>query len=253
MDYERPYYKNLDYHPLLFYVIFGVRDEELKVSREKHNVDGFPEGLNFVFCNTKDNNEYMQSLLGGKLGEILDREKHNLYEKVKNTYKWAIISGEVQQDDNLNYMRNTIGFVQALLERDAIGVLDLQTFSLYSAEEWTDKFFRQEFNPYNHVTILSSEMEDGSTWLHTRGMRKFGRPDISIEKVEVSETEDAIQVINQMIYYGSLGAFFDKDIKLHTNNEKTYIVNLHFVNDYENPDFNNTYYQIFWPQCKYEN
>lgn len=250
MSYERPYYKDLNCHPLLFYIIFGVKNEELKISREKHHVDSFPDGLDFVFCNRKNNNSYMQSLIGDRLGKILDRERHSLYQMVKNTDKWAIISGEVQQDNNLDYMRNTIGFVQALLERGAIGVLDLQTFSLYSSEEWTNKFFGQEFNPYNHVTILSSEMEGGLIWLHTRGMRKFGRPDIGIEDVGVSEVEDAAQVINQMIYYGSLGAFFDRDIKLHTHNNKTYIVKPHFFNDYENPDFNNVYYHFLWQECK---
>lgn len=252
MGYERPYYKDLGIRPLLFYVIFGVKDEELKVSRHKHHVDGFPDGLDFVFINREKDNSYMHSLLENPLGKILDRENHNLFEKVRNTDKWAVIRGEVQQDDSLDYMRNTIGFVQALLETGAKGVLDLQTFSLHSPEEWTDKFFGREFNPNNHVVILSSEMEDGSVWLHTRGMRKFGRPDIGIERVGTGETEDAIQVIGQMIYYGSLGAFFDKDVKLHTHNKKAYTVKPHFVNDYENGDYNNAYYNVLWGECSCE-
>lgn len=250
MSFERPYYRDLNCHPLLFYIIFGVKDQELKVSGEKHHVDGFPKGLDFVFYNREKNNSYMQSLLGGNIGKMLDREKHDLYKKVENTDNWAVIRGEIQQDENLSYMRNTIGFIQALIENDAIGVLDLQTFTLYSSQEWTNKFFEQEFNPYNHVTILSSEMEDGFMWLHTRGMRKFGRPDIGIEKVAVNEVENAVQVINQMIYYGSLGAFFDKEIKLHTYNGKAYIVKPEFVNDYENTDYNNSYYRFLWQECK---
>lgn len=39
-------------------------------------------------------------------------------------------------------------------------------------------------------------------------MRKFGRPDISMEGVDEDKIDHAVQVINQMIYYGALGVFF---------------------------------------------
>ena len=46
MNYERTYYEDINYHPLMFYVIFGVKEEELVISREQHNLDEVPEGLN---------------------------------------------------------------------------------------------------------------------------------------------------------------------------------------------------------------
>lgn len=39
---NREYYKDIDYKPFLFYVIFGVSAEELQVSRKKHHIDEFP-------------------------------------------------------------------------------------------------------------------------------------------------------------------------------------------------------------------
>ena len=249
MSFERPYYEDLNYHPLLFYVIFGVNGEELSVSRERHHVDEFPDGLNLISYQKPEHQEYMTELIGGALGEILDAGNHTLYEAVQNTEQWVIIRGEVQQDADLHYMRNTIGFVQALVETGAVGVLDLQTFMLYTPEEWTDIIFSNEFDPYAHVTILASAMDDGTFWLHTRGMRKFGRPDISMEGVEEDKVEHAAQVINQMIYYGALGVFFSKPTKLHTNIGPTYVVNPSFVDDFDNPDFNNSYYKIVWKDC----
>lgn len=244
MDYQRPYYKDLHCRPFLFYVVFGVKSGELRVSRERHHVDCFPDGLDLVFCDREKNGAYMQSLLGDSMGMIFARENHDLYERVQGTDQWAVIRGEVQQDSDLKYMQNVIGFIQAFIDDGAIGVLDLQTFSLYASVEWTQKFFEQEFDPYSHVTILASETEGGLMWLHTRGMRKFGRPDISVDSVAADEAGEAVQVVNQMIYYGSMGVFFDREVKLHTQNGKAYIVNPHFVEDYENPDFNNAYYQI---------
>ena len=31
MNYERPYYEDINYHPLMFYVIFGAKEEELVI------------------------------------------------------------------------------------------------------------------------------------------------------------------------------------------------------------------------------
>lgn len=253
MDYERPYYEDLNYHPLLFYVVFGVEDEELSVSRERHHVDEFPEGLDMIFYKKPEHSEYMSSMLGGTLGEILKEDNPALYEAARNSNGWAVIRGEVVQDADLNYMRNVIGFVQALVEKDAVGVLDLQTFKLFSSEEWTENFFTKEFDAYDHVVILASEMEDGSIWLHTRGMRKFGRPDMSLKNVAPEDVNHAAQVINQMIYYGALGIFFSQPTKLHTHTERTYVVNAKFVEDFEDPDFNNSYYEILWEECEWVN
>ena len=253
MDYERPYYEDLNYHPLLFYVVFGVEDEELSVSRERHHVDEFPEGLDMIFYKKPEHSEYMSSMLGGTLGEILKEDNPALYEAARNSNGWAVIRGEVVQDADLNYMRNVIGFVQALVEKDAVGVLDLQTFKLFSSTEWTENFFTKEFDAYDHVVILASEMEDGSIWLHTRGMRKFGRPDMSLKNVAPEDVNHAAQVINQMIYYGALGIFFSQPTKLHTHTERTYVVNTKFVEDFEDPDFNNSYYEILWEECEWVN
>ena len=63
-------------------------------------------------------------------------------------------------------------------------------------------------------------MEDGNIWLHTRGLRKFGRPDISIENVPESEENKVVRIANQMIYYSSLGVLFNKKVKLHLYKDK---------------------------------
>lgn len=252
MDYERPYYEDLNYPPLLYYVIFGVTGEDMSVSRERHHVDAIPEGLDCISYNREEHDEYMSSMLDGVLGEMLDEGNHDLYETVKNTDKWVVLRGEMKQDADLNYMRNVIGMIQATLESGALGVLDLQTFSLFSPQEWTDKIFSQEFDPYKHVVILASVAEDDSLWLHTRGMRKFGRPDISMEHVDQKQIEDAAQVIDQLIYYGVLGAFFSRHTKVHTHNGLSCVVKPQFVDDFDNPDFNNSYFRILWEECELE-
>ena len=250
MSYERPYYEDLNYRPLLFYVIFGVKNEELNVSKERHHVDTFPESLDLIFYNRSEHSEYMSSLIGGSLGEILKEDNPVLYEEIKNADTCAVIQGEVQNDVDLNYMRNAVGFVQALLETGAVGILDLQTFSLLTPQEWTENIFLKEFDPYDHVVILASEMGDGSFWFHTRGMRKFGRPDISMEGVDKDAVDNAVQVVNQMIYYGALGAFFSRPTKFNIHTGLAYIIKPNYIDDMDDPDFNNSYYRVSWHECE---
>lgn len=252
MGYERPYYEDINYRPFLFYVVFGVDDLQLNVSRKQHRVYEFPEGLDCMLYDKATEGGYMNSLIGGALGKTLNMKYPELYQTVLKTDKWAVIRGEVQNDTSLNYMRNTIGFVQALAEKEAVGILDLQTFTLYTPQEWNKNIFELEFNPWSHVVILTSEMEDGSVWLHTRGLRKFGRPDVSMEGVPACDTENAAQVINQMIHYSVLGVFYSRPVKLHTHNRLTYILKPEFVDDIDNPDFNNSYYRLLWVDCETE-
>lgn len=250
MGYERPYYKEPGRRPFLFYIVFGTAQEHVQVSRERHHVDQVPESLELSILKRPENSEYMDALIGGALGNVLDGTDHSLYEAVRGTEKWAVLRGEIREDADLHYMRNAIGLVQALVETGAAGVLDLQTFTLFTPEQWTSTIFEPEFNPYSHVVILASETEERMLWLHTRGMRKFGRPDISIENVPQDESEEAAQITNQMIFYGALGASFPRPVKLHTPQGLSRIIKPQLVDDPDNPDFNNAYYQILWEECQ---
>lgn len=250
MAYERPYYRDLDYHPFLFYVIFNVEDTTLNISRNRHHVEEVPKGLNTVIYNKMEHREYMDSLMGGSLGNLLRENNPMLYDKAVASEKWAVIRGKIENDNTLDYMRDTIGIVQAFVDTGAVAVLDLLTFSLFDPSEWTDHIFMGEFNPYSHVIVLSSNMSDGTEWLHTRGMMKYGRPDIGVTNVSADDREDAMQVINQIIYYGSMGVFLDQATKLHTHTGKTFLVHPNFVNDFDNEDYNNSYYDISWTECE---
>ena len=40
------------------------------------------------------------------------------------------------------------------------------------------------------------------------------------------------------------GAFFDRDTRVHTADGKAYVIRPEFVNDFENEDYNNAYYEV---------
>ena len=52
------------------------------------------------------------------------------------------------------------------------------------------------------------------------------------------------KLINQMIFYGGQGVFFDKDTRLHISADKSFVIHPEFVNDFENEDYNNAFYNV---------
>ena len=243
MSNGRQYYEDIGYKPFLFYVVFGVSGDELEVSRTKHNVDGLPEGLDIISLARPDHSDYIDGLIGGGIGEHLKKADSALYESCKACDKVVIMRGEIADDSTFDYMRNLIGICEAFIDKGAKGILDLQTFTLYSPKEWTDRFFGKDVNAQNHVLIMFSKEDDGY-WIHTRGMAEFGRPDYGISKVPEDKLEDYKQVIDQMVFYGGQGLVFKGSAKLHTFNGKTFRVATEFVNDFDNDDYNNAYYNV---------
>ena len=230
---ERKYYEDIGYKPFLFYVVFGVSANELEISREKHKVDEIPEGLDVIALSRPEHSDYLDGLLGGDIGKVLKNANSDLYETCVKTEKVVILKGEIQKDSTFDYMRNVIGIIQAFIDKGAAGVLDLMTFTLYSTSEWNKRFFAQdEVNAQNHVLIMFSKEENGY-WIHTRGMAEFGRPDIGISNVPEDKLEDYKQVTDQMVFYGGQGLFF-----------KGQALKPEFVNDFENDDYNNAYYNV---------
>ena len=250
MSYERPYYVPTKYRPQLFYYVFGVESTDLTISRQRHQVTEIPRGMEYVIIERDQHQEYMDAALADPLGKLLRERDPALFERVRGTERWALVRGELPEDGDLGYIKNCVGILQAFLDGGAIAVLDLLTFTLYSAEDFTERFFNKPFNGFDHVVILYSETENGELWLHTRGMRKFARPDISIEHVDPEELSWAEGVAKQLIFYGVQGAFFpDKRIKLHISPEEAFIVRPALVDDPDNDDFNNVYYKLLWEDC----
>jgi len=251
-DLERPYYQRTDRHPYLFYAVMGAKAEELHISRSRHHVEEMPEGVALSGLQRPKHSGCMDELLGGTLGKILDERDHDLYEKARAARSWLVVRGEAQKDDTLEYLRSAVGFVQAAVETGAAAVLDLQTLELYSPEAWERKVFSWKFHPFCHVIAMISPEEGGTLWLHTRGMRKFGRPDIGMTGVPQGGLEQAKAAVDQMIFYSAQGALFERPVKLHTAMGGACTVCPELDGDSEDPDFNNDHYSLRWEDCEFE-
>jgi hypothetical protein len=130
------------------------------------------------------------------------------------------------------------------LDHGGIAVLDVQQLKLFDPTTWRGEIFQPQ-PPLlaKHVTILISDEPDGSKWLHTRGMRKFGRPDISWHGVSATNQTGALDMFNRLILLEATGALVpdNQPIKMASLPPG---LTVHHAGNLDDPDFNNVHLEI---------
>src|SRR5690606_18758997 len=118
----------------------------------------------------------------------------------------VVVRAEVSDPSTLDYFRDTVGVVTWLLDAGGVCVSDPQMLWLWPADEWRDEAFGGgELNPDRHTTIMVSPEDGGTSWYHTRGMRKFGRPDLSVRGVGFGHADAVSLLIERLIEFQALG------------------------------------------------
>jgi hypothetical protein len=186
---------------------------------------------------------YIEGFYKDYFGKLLKEKREELYEKVISCNNVIIIKGEFEDSETFNYLKNTIGIIQAFIETEIIAILDIQTLNWFVPNEWSIKYFTPKLpQVFNHVNILCSKESNG-LWLHTRGMRKFGRPDLSIKNVVEDKMELGVEILNRFIETFAYGLTPDetREIKI-KGMEKGVFGKI--LGNYENLDFNNFYFEL---------
>jgi hypothetical protein len=159
----------------------------------------------------------------------------------------VIVMGSVPDPQDLNYLRDTVGVLTAMWDAGAVAIFDMQSFRWFSKARWLSEIFEPAAAvPRQHVSILWSE-ERGRLWIDTRGMRKFGRPDVSVSGVPPGSREAVIDLCNRFIEMMAFGAIVPEgqDVRM-----KTLPTGLqcHHAGSVDDPDFNNVHLEIRWPK-----
>jgi len=209
-DWVRGHYQEGGGNALVAFWVFGDLGSQLAISPEKHRVTAMPEGVGIArltrgtaegdgtFTTFTDPNEV--------IGRVLD-EDPALARRVRSGKSVMRVVGEVEDPDDLLYLRNTIGIVQAMIEAGAVGVVD-SAMHWWSAAQWTNDVFGPDKPSYlTHVSILGSadERNPGAMWLHTRGMRLFGRPDLSVRGLTDATQQPATDLIVRLVNMQAMG------------------------------------------------
>ena len=178
-----------------------LRPAGLEISRGKYRCDGVPDGVDVMSYGPSSNPDVVDSFREGYLWEELMRANPSLAAEVGGQVECLVIQSQSRSGPTLNYFRNVIGLITWLLDCGGVAVYDPQMFKWWNPADWRAQAFEPaSASPRQHVVILFSDDEDLTEWFHTHGMRKFGRPDLSVHRV-TRETfrEPVIDLCNRFI------------------------------------------------------
>ena len=248
-DWSRPHFRPGGGDAFLFYVVYGHVPPNLSISRSKYQCDGVPDGIDLMSYGPSSNPQVVQSFLEGYVWDTFVRKTPEIAAAVTSQTECLILRGSVVDPSDLNYFRNIVGLIMWLVDSGGVVVYDSQMFKWWSGPEWRSQAFEpQSASPRNHVVILVSEDEGGTEWFHTRGMRKFGRPDLSIHRVTSGHRDAVIDLCNRFIEFQAFGGIIGEgeEIKMRTLPAGMTCSHRGHVDD---PDFNNVHVEVAWPSA----
>lgn len=244
-SWTRPYFQNGGHPAFLFYVIYGAFEVDKPLSRSKYRVSGIPSEIGLMRYHEPKHQEVIDSFRDGCLWDCLNHADPDLAAVIAGEKECIVLRAEFPNPENLDYFKDAIGIITWLLDRGGVAVFDAQMFRWWSAEEWRrDVFAPAEPLPSRHVKILLSK-EDGSKgeWVHTRGMRKFGRPDLSVHHVSEDWRDAAIEICNRFIQLQAFGGVIEEGAEIRMNGVPEGLRCFH-RGDLDDPDFNNVHVAI---------
>jgi hypothetical protein len=244
-NWERPNFEPGGGDAVLFYALFGAIKEPLALSRAKYRSNGAPSGTQVGKFARDAADGVFASFFEGPFGALLDQTSPELATALRAARDCMVIKGTVQDPPTLNYLRDVIGTMACIVDAGAIGILDMQALAWWDAKDWRRDVFEAEFDPANHVALLGSEDERG-LWLHTRGLRKFGRPDLSYRGVTEETQAPVVEMFNRLIGLQVRGGRITEGqaIKMDGIPAGT---TCHHTGSEDDPDFNNVHVEISPP------
>ena len=237
----RPYFVAKGAPNLLYYVVYGAFSPpfELPVLREDGpRTQGFEPLV--VAPGTEDFDEWPTVPY---LGEQLAAHPDGIAVEVAKATNAMVLRRQHDDVAELLDLRGALSIVTSAFGWGGCAVVDPLAARWWSRKEWTQTFVdRQEFKPLDHVAVFVS-----GDWVHTRGMIKFGRPDLSIRGVPTGTDRitAAVALVHRFIDFLARGGVFDLTRQIDASGYPSMPVQLHGGPEaYDDPDFNNEWVEI---------
>ena len=239
---ERNHFQPAEGRAFLLFVVYGRFPEQIAISRSKYRCAGLPAG--FDLRKLERSRHGPLPFTDGEYGKvILDTA---LVARVGEATECGLVQGEIANPADLNYLRDVIGLTTYLLDNGGFAVADPQQFELYDAGRWHREIFDSGTpNVSKHVKILFSDDADGR-WYHTRGLRKFGRPDLSVRGVPKECCDAVVDLCNRFIQMQALGHVIPEGQEIRMKSLPVGLRCRH-GGDLDDPEFNNVHVEIRWP------
>jgi hypothetical protein len=251
----RPRYETPGGKPFVFYVVYGEFHSFPRLDPDNYRTLGVHPGLELSRYVREEHSEYLQGFEVGYLWDKLVAQDAALARRVSESSECLILRGELDDRSDLDYLRDSVGLLAYLLDHGGVCVHDPQMFRWWEPEEWRRQLFEPSGPvPRRHVVVLTSTEEtsetesDAGTWFHTRGLRKFGRPDLSVRHVPSHHHEAVLDLIERFVEFQAYGGVIAEGQEIRMNGLPSGMT-CHHAGDMDDPDFNNVHVEITPPVC----
>ncbi|KRF02038.1 hypothetical protein ASG87_11160 [Frateuria sp. Soil773] len=244
----RPYWQPGDEEAVLQFFVFGQFAPDLAIPAARHGSNGLPEGVELQRFQNAVLRHWDGYPLAGALGALLKEDAPETYEQARIEPDVLVVRGTLKDRDSLDYLRDTMGVLAALLDIGGKSVLDPQILTLFDAAAWRRHYLVPGgAPPRNHVLILRSADEGADrSRVHTRGMRKFGRPDLELRNIPDAEIDRAGLLCERLVELQALGAQFAQGQPLDVDGVPGGLV-AQPGGSMDDPRFSNTHVAFRWP------
>ena len=230
---------------MVIYVVYGFFTNDSTVSGSAYRTAGVPKGVDMRKLSRT--NQPVLPFTDGDFAKVLRKDNPALFALIEQAPECLVIRGEVADPPNLNYLRDCVGLVTFFMDHGGVAVTDAQQLKFYDGAEWRREFFASGTpSVHRHVVILFSDEESGGRWYHTRGLRKFGRPDLTLHNVADKYEQAAIELCNRFIELQANGGRIPEGQKIRMASLPDGLA-CSLRGSFDDPDFNNVHIEIQFP------
>jgi hypothetical protein len=245
----RPHWRDSGDAAFLLWFVFGDFDAKTHIDAHRYRTRGAPQGIDVIRYANRELATWDGYPLAGTLGRTMRDENARLFERASRAADCFMLRGNIADPADLDGLRDLTGTIAALTNLGAVAVVDPQMLSMFGADEWRARYFdRDAFVARDHVLILASEDERhaGRVHVHTRGLRKFARPDISIRKVPKEAAAHAGQLAERFIEFQALGGIVEEG-RVVVIEGAAADMRVRRTGARDDPEFNNVHLALCWP------
>lgn len=245
----RPHWRDSGDEAFLLWFVFGDFDADLVVDADRYRTRGTPDGITVVRYVNRELARWDGYPLAGTLGRLLWEEDARLFELARRARDCTMLRGSIRDPADLDALRDLVGTITALMDGGGVAVVDPQILSMFDPAEWHRRHFGSDtFDLRDHVLVLCSDDERnaGRSWVHTRGLRKFARPDVGIRNVPPAAVAAAGALAERFAEFQAMGGIVDEGHGVEVS-DLPHGMHVRICGAPDDPEFNNRHIALEWP------
>ncbi|MBZ0221477.1 MAG: hypothetical protein IT467_03800 [Dokdonella sp.] len=233
----------------LLWFVFGDFDADFRIDAQRFRTRGLPPGIEAVRYRNAALAQWEGYPLAGTLGAIFEDEEPKLLDKARRAGECWMLRGNLHDPADLDGLRDLVGTIAGLCDGGGVAVVDPQMLTMFSAREWQARFFANDaFHARDHVLILrdGDDEQVGRIRVHTRGLRKFARPDLDVRNVPAALAGQAGELVLGFVEFQCAGGIITDGHEIEIEGKSQRVI-AHLSGSLDDADFNNRHLALHWP------